>query len=132
MPLQRCQKAAQTLHAWRQGTRVQGRVRGPQAARAGSSLARGKSELYTAKKSEELEYFPPNILRVDFLHCFLWDSKHHQLIKLFPRYLTCPQSTAKCGLSSDLLLSRVQESLFPLRSHPYALSQVPRPPKKFS
>ena len=70
MLLQRCQKAAQTLNAWGQGTRVQGRVRCPQAAGTGSSHAKGKSELYPVQKSEELGYFPLNILRVDFSHCF--------------------------------------------------------------
>lgn len=132
MLLQRCQKAVETLSAWGQGTRVQDRVRSPQAARAGSSHAKGKSELYPVQKSEELGYFPPNILRVDFLHCFLWDSKNHQLIQLSAAHLTCHQSAAKCGLSSDLLPSWVQESLSLLRSHPYARSQVPSPPKKSS
>ena len=80
MLLQRCQKAAQTLNAWGQGTRVQDRVRRPQAARAGSSHAKGKSEHYPVQKSEKLGYFPLNILRADFLHCFLWDSKHSRLL----------------------------------------------------
>lgn len=90
MLLQGCQKAAQTLNAWGQGTRVQGRVRCPQAAGTGSSHAKGKSELYAVQKSEELGYFPLNILRVDFFHCFLWDSKNHQLIQPSPRVFDMP------------------------------------------
>ena len=113
--------------------RVQGRARSPQADRAGSSHARGKSELYFVKKTEEPRYFPPHILRADFLPCFLWDSKNRQLIKLSPRCLTCHRSAAKCSMSSDPLCG-------PGCRHPCPHLQIqkpslcpvpgPRPPKK--